>query len=136
MTINKFLSKVDPDRRNMMLSIHQIIIDNSKRVKPEVNYMMGRGMIQYKIDGMLMYGLSSDKTDMSLHMMPIYGPPALHDTYKRLLNKAKFQKGWINFKQAEEMPLDILENLMKECVAAEDMIIKLYETRAKRGGMN
>jgi len=136
MTIDKFLSKVDPNCRDMMLSIHQIIVDNSKRVKPEVSYMMGREMIQYKIDGMFMYGLSNNKTDMSLHMMPIYGPPALHTTYKRLLNKAKFQKGWINFKQAEEMPLDILENLMKECVAAEDMIIKLYEARAKRGGMN
>jgi hypothetical protein len=47
--------------------------------------------------------------------MPMYGSVKIHAKFKKLLGKAKFQKGCINFKNADEMPLDIVNELMKDC---------------------
>ena len=77
--------------------------------------MMGKQMIIYKEGQLFTYALASVKSHMSLHLMPIYGYPGLHARYVSLLNKAKFQKGCINFKQAEEMPLNIVEDLLADC---------------------
>jgi len=131
MIINDYLSKVDPARKELMSSIHQIILDTCKRIKPEISGMMGKEMIQYKIGGEFMYALSSVKTHMSLHMMPMYYSTALHTKYEKLFNNAKFGKACINFTKAEQMPLDIVKALMKDCAKAEDGVIKAYEARKK-----
>jgi hypothetical protein len=47
--------------------------------------------------------------------MPIYGSITLHSKYKRLLPLANFKKGCINFKNENEMPIDILRDLIIDC---------------------
>ena len=71
------------------------------------------------------YGLSSVKAYISLHLLPIYGSPALHAKYKTLLPKASFQKGCINFQSAEEMPPGILKKLITECSQID--LVKIRE---------
>lgn len=52
---------------------------------------------------------------MSLHIMPIYGSPVLHEKYKILLPFASFQKGCINFEKENQMPPAILKQLIQDC---------------------
>jgi hypothetical protein len=66
---------------------------------------------------------------MSLHAMPIYGSSVLYSKYKNLLPLANFQKGCINFKNAEEMPLDITEQLIKDCSKVD--LLKMKEAYLK-----
>lgn len=72
-------------------------------------------MIIYKANKVFKYGLASVKDYMSLHVLPMYGSQVIYGRYSRLLDKAKFQKGCINFKIAAEMPLPIVEGLIKDC---------------------
>jgi hypothetical protein len=115
MTILSFLSNQEPGRKQILSAIHNIILQFDKNAKPEVGSMMRNEMIIYKTSGIFKYGLSSVKDYMSLHVMPIYGSSKLHSKYEKLLNKAKFQKGCINFKIAEEMPFDIVAQFIDEC---------------------
>jgi hypothetical protein len=115
MTILSFLSDQEPGRKQILSAIHNIILKSDKNAKPEVGSMMGKEMIIYKTSGIFKYGLSSVKDYMSLHVMPIYGSAKLHSKYGKLLNKTKLQKGCINFKIAEEMPLDVVTQLIDDC---------------------
>ena len=77
--------------------------------------MMGKEMIIYKSNGTMKYGLAGVKNYMSFHILPIYASKPLFEKYKSLLNKANFQKGCINFETGEQMPLDIVRQLMSDC---------------------
>lgn len=133
MTAEEYIAKLDPSRKDIISSIHSIIVKNNKRVKPEVDKMMGQEMIQYKLDGIFMYGLAGmGKSHMSLHLLPMYGSPNIYNKYIKLLDKAKFQKGCINFSKPEQMPLKIVEGIVKECAKCEDFIVEHYKLRHKK----
>ena len=115
MTIPQFIATLPAERQAVLTSIHDIILREDKSVTAVIGTMMKVEMIIYNAPGTFKYGLSSVKNYMSLHAMPIYMTPALHSKYKALLSKANFQKGCINFNSAEEMPLDIVQDFIKEC---------------------
>ena len=114
MTATEYILKQPIERRKLLTGIHEAIIGNDKTVTSVVKPMMSKEMINYEAE-IFKYGLSSVKEYMSLHAMPIYGSPALHEKYKKLLPLATFQKGCINFKDEKEMPLDIVKLLIQDC---------------------
>ena len=134
MSIADFISKQAPERQKVLTQIHALIIKRDKNVKAEIAPMMGKEMIVYKAPGTFKYGLSSMKNYMSLHVMPIYGSPILFSKYKNLLAKANFQKGCINFKTGEEMPLKIVEELITDCAKIDLRSIKeeYIKSRSKK----
>ena len=115
MEISVFLSEIESSRRAIISDIHSLILTTNKKVKPEVSMMMGKKTLIYKLNGIFIYGISNAKNHISLHLMPIYGLPELHAKYLKLLDKAKFQKGCINFEKAEQMPLPIVKKLLEDC---------------------
>ena len=115
MTPEAFISSQPADRQPLLKDLHAIILAEDKTVIPVVEPMMGVEMIIYKDRGMMKYGLASVKKYMSLHLLPIYANPTLHGRYKALLDKASFQKGCINFTDAQEMPPNIVRNLIADC---------------------
>jgi hypothetical protein len=115
MTVNEYLSKQEPERKELLSSIHELILKTNKKVKPEVGKMMGGDMIQYKINTTFAYGLAGQKNHMTLHLLPMYMHKPIHEKYSGLFKKAAFQKGCINFKNADEMPLDITAQLLTDC---------------------
>jgi hypothetical protein len=110
-----YIAQQPADRRKLLTGIHEAIIRYDKTVTAVVKPMMGKEMINYQAPGIFKYGLSSVKNYMSLHVLPMYGSPALHEKYKRLLPLATFQKGCINFGSDKEMPLAIVKLLIKDC---------------------
>jgi hypothetical protein len=66
---------------------------NDKTVTPVVEPMMGKEMIIYKEATTMKYALSGVKAHISLHCLPMYMNPAIHQKYEPLLPAAKFQKG-------------------------------------------
>ena len=91
--------------------------------------MMGKEMVFYEIDGAFIYALSSVKSHMSIHNMVLYGHKPVHEKYAKLLGKAKFQKGCINFNTAEQMPLDIVKDFMADCAKAAPKYLEIYKAR-------
>jgi hypothetical protein len=131
-----YISKTPSDRQDILTAIHNTIVEHDNTVLPVVEPMMGKEMIIYKGNGMMKYGLSSVKNYMSLHVLPIYMNPVLHAKYEPLLNKASFQKGCINFDKAEQMPLQILKDLITDCSKIDLLKIRQEQLAKKKGKKN
>jgi len=132
MDVKEYISKQPPARQNVLAKIHAIILAADKTVKAEVEHMMGKEMIVYKGKGYMKYALASVKNYMSLHVLPIYGSTALHSKYKILLKKTDFQKGCINFDSEDEMPLDIVKQLMTDCSSIDLLKIREEYLKSKK----
>lgn len=128
--IKLYLSRQPLIRQNILTKIHETIVSTDKSIKATVEPMMGNELIVYKGNGLMKYGLAGLKNYMTLHVMPIYGSTSLFLKYKLLLSKAKFQKGCINFNNEDEMPLDILYNLINECSSID--LVKIKEDYLKQ----
>jgi hypothetical protein len=115
MEIDMYITSQPENRQKILSDIHMVILENDKSVIASVELMMGKEMILYKGKGVMKYGLASVKNYISLHILPIYGSITLHSKYKRLLPLTNFQKGCINFKNENEMPIEILRELIIDC---------------------
>jgi hypothetical protein len=132
MDIEAFIKTKPEDRHDTLLKIHQTILEQDKTVTAVVEPMMGKEMIIYKGKGVMKYGLSSVKKHMSLHVLPIYGIKTLHEKYQALLPDAAFQKGCINFKNESEMPLDVIQALITDCVPFDLARLKEEYLKSKK----
>ncbi len=130
MTIDEYINQQLSERQQLMHGIHNAIITNDKAVTPVIEAMMGKEMIIYKEKCYMKYGLSGVKNHMSLHCMPMYMDPALHEKYAKLLPGAKFQKGCINFTNGDVIPIAIMEKLFTDCAAIN--IADVLENRKKK----
>ena len=124
MDIKAYIKNQAPERQNILSYIHETIVENDPQVTAEVETMMGKEMIVYKGKGFMKYGLSSVKNYMSLHAMPIYGSPQLHAKYKTLLHHTTFQKGCINFVKEDDMPIDVVKQLIIDASKIDLLKIK------------
>jgi hypothetical protein len=124
MSIPAFIAAQAADRQAVLTELHEMIIHYDKTVTPVIAPMMGKEMIIYNAPGIFKYALSSVKKHMSLHVLPMYGSPVIYEKYKALLKDASFQKGCINFKNQQEMPLAIVKDLITECAAIDLLAIR------------
>jgi hypothetical protein len=129
MTVAEYISQQEENRKNILSSIHFIIIKEDQTVIAEVGKMMGKEMILYKEKGHFKYGLASVKNYMSMHIMPIYGGSPLHAKYKILMPDMEFQKGCINFKSDKGVPFEIIRQLFADC--ARISIVAMMDRWAK-----
>ncbi|HEV7781183.1 MAG TPA: hypothetical protein VGO58_07935 [Chitinophagaceae bacterium] len=89
-------------------------------------------MINYLAPGIFKYGLSSVKNYMSLHVLPMYGSPVLHEKYKKLLPLASFQKGCIHFRDEKELLLPVVKELIKDCSSIDLAAMKKQWEESKK----
>jgi hypothetical protein len=128
-TPTNYISSQPADRQEVLSAIHSIILEHDKTVVAVVEAMMRQEMIVYKCNGVMKYGLAGVKKYMSLHLLPIYVSKPLFDKYQALLDKASFQKGCINFETGEQMPLNIVKQLITDCSKID--LAKIREDQLK-----
>ena len=125
MTPKQYLDTLPSDRKEVISKLRELILKSDPLVREVVGGMMGKEMLVYMQGDVFKYALSSVKQHMSFHSMVMYGSSTrfggsgLREAYEKLLPKAKFQKGCINFKNAMQMPLDIAEKFVKEMAKVE-----------------
>jgi hypothetical protein len=124
MTIAEYIASQPESRKELIQAIHDIIIKNDPNVVATVGSMMSKEMILYNQRNFFKYGLASVKEYMSLHVLPIYANAPLHAKYESLLPNARFQKGCINFKSVDEIPLEIVAQLMTDCASIDLLAIR------------
>ena len=117
MDITDFINGALGERQAFLNALHETIMANDPTVIPVVKPMMGKEMILYEERSYMKYGLASAKNYMSLHCLPMYMNPALHQQFEKLLPDAKFQKGCINFNDQADMPLTVLTKIIADCSA-------------------
>ncbi|WP_183562223.1 DUF1801 domain-containing protein [Mucilaginibacter sp. SP1R1] len=130
MSITEFISGAPGERQALSTAMREAIIANDVTVIPVVKPMMSKEMILYEDRGYMKYGLASTKQHLSLHCLPMYMNPALHQQFEKLAQDAKFQKGCINFKDETELPVTVMAKLVAECSAID--IAAMLENRKKK----
>ena len=123
--VKNYITGQPRDRQSVLSGIHSVIVEGDKTVIPVVKPMMGKQMIIYEDRSFMKYALAGVKNYMSLHVLPMYGSKVLFSKYQKLLPAAKFQKGCINFNTAEEMPLEIVRQLIWDCSTID--LLKIRE---------
>jgi hypothetical protein len=129
MTVAEFISCQCPERQQLLTALHKLILENDKAVTAVVGPMMKQQLIIYNAPGTFKYGLGSGKNYMTLHALPMYGSHVIYSKYKALLPKTNFQKGCINFKNEDEMPLNIIKQLIQDCSKID--LLKIREAYQK-----
>ena len=125
MTPKQYLDTLPEDRKEVISNLRELILKSDPLVKEVVAGMMGREMLMYMQGDFMKYALSSVKQHMSFHSMVMYGSSVrfdgsgLRERFEKLLPKAKFQKGCVNFKNAMQMPMGIAEKFVKEMAKVE-----------------
>jgi hypothetical protein len=132
MTIAEHISSQPEERQELLSQLHEIIMQKDKTVTAVIAPMIGKEMIIYNAPGSFKYGLASVKKHMSLHVLPMYVLPALHEKYKALFKDAGFQKGCINFNHKNEMPLKIVKELICECAKIDLQAIRENQLKSKK----
>lgn len=127
-----YISQQPAGRRPLLTAIHNAVLKQDKTVAPVVEPMMGKEMIIYKAKGMMKYALSSVKNHISLHVLPMYGSQTIYTKYQKLLPDAVFQKGCINFNGADEMPVNVVEDLIEDCSKIDLVKIREEYLEAKK----
>jgi hypothetical protein len=125
MTPKQYLDSLPDDRKEVISKLRELILKSDPLVKEVVGGLMGREMLMYMQGDFMKYALSSVKQHMSFHSMVMYGSSirfkgsGLREKFEKLLPKAKFQQGCVNFKDAVQLPLDIAEKFVKEMAKCE-----------------
>lgn len=114
----------DPARRRDMTVLHRLIRNVAPDLKPHLQYgFIGYGTYHYKYDSGLegdwgVLGLSSRAAYISLYVSATDGKQYVAEKYRQRLPKADIGKSCVRFKRLSDVNLKVLEQLIREGVAA------------------
>lgn len=139
-TVAQYLKELPEDRRVAVSAIRDVIL---KHLPKGYEEGMQYGMIGYYVPHTLypagyhcdakqplpFASLASQKNHMALYTMTVYGNPAVQDWFTKAWTKGgrklDMGKSCIRFKKLEDVPLDVVGQLMKKVSVKQ--YIQMYE---------
>ena len=136
-TVEEYLSELSPDRRESIEAVRKVVLDHLPEGYQE---MMLFGMIAYVIplerypvtynrQPLEYAALASQKNYMSLYLMTIYGDPEAEqwftEQYRARGKKLDMGKSCVRFKRLEDLPLDLIAQVIARTPV--DVYIEKYE---------
>jgi hypothetical protein len=123
LTYHQYLESLPAERRTEVDKVWRVVRKNM----PE-GYIedIGPKFISFKADADWYVALASQKNYISLYLMPVYVFPELKTKLDDAVKNLKCGKSCINFKKAEDLPLDIVG----EIIAANDA--EAYKEHVRR----
>jgi len=147
-SVKEYLEEVPDDRKEFFYRLrHTILVNLPEGFQEEMSYGMIGYVVPHNIypDGyhaspnlpLPFVSIASQKNYISLYHMGLYAIPELLDWFvkeypKHCKSKLDMGKSCIRFKKAEEIPFNLIGQLMKK-ISAEDWI-KVYEENIKSEG--
>lgn len=146
LTVEDYLASLPADRREAILAIRAVILQN---LDADFTEGMTYGMIGYFVphsrypagyhcnpkDPLPYINLASQKNHMALYLMSVYMNPDLQkrlvDAWKKTGKKLDMGKSCIRFKKLEDVPLEVVGDIVRQVPAAD--YIALYESNLNRG---
>ena len=145
-TPEEYINELSDDRKEAILKIREVIANNLPK---GFEAGMGYGMLSYHIPKstypngyhcnpelpLPFMNLASQKNFIALYHMGIYANPKLLDWFvkeyaKHCKLKLDMGKSCIRFKKAEQIPFDLIAELMQKMTV--DEWVQLYEANIKR----
>lgn len=145
-SVEDYLNKIPEDRREHMMKLRKVIVDN---IPEGFNEGISYGMIGYVVPHSVypngyhcdpnlplpFLSIASQKNFIGFYHMGIYADKELYDWfvgeyYKHSQYKLDMGKSCIRFKRMDDIPYDLLGELVRK-MSPQDWI-NLYETNLKR----
>ncbi|HEY7496941.1 MAG TPA: DUF1801 domain-containing protein [Vicinamibacterales bacterium] len=119
-TVQEFMNSLSDDRRSAIETVRKVIVDNLPRGYEE---SMGMGMLMYSVPlsvcpdtynghPLCYAALSSHKSYMSIHLMPLYADKKAEQRFRSQFKasgkKLDMGKACVHFKAADDLPLDVI----------------------------
>lgn len=141
-TPTAYLASLPPERRTVIAAVRKVVKEHLPKGYEET---MNWGMLSYEIplsrypvtynkQPLAYIGLAAQKNNYALYLMTVYGDTVLHDklvaSYKAAGRKLDMGKCCLRFKTLEELPLDVIG----EIVAATpvEKLIAFYESAPRK----
>jgi hypothetical protein len=122
-----FLNRLPIDRRIEIEKVWQIARDNMPDGYKEI---ISSKYLSFCADNMWYIALANQKNYISLHLLPIYMFPELKAKLDNSGRKIKGGKGCLNFKKAEELPVEIIGEIIA-AIPFEDYKAHIEKARKK-----
>ena len=124
-TIDEFLAALPDDRRDTMTKVHKAILKTVPKLAPAMmsgmgsSPLIGYGKYRYKSASgregeWFLVGLAAGKKDYALHICAGDKDGYLVERNAAKLGKVKTGRSCINFKQLEDLKLDVVMALVKQ----------------------
>ncbi len=110
----EFLSDLPIDRKTEVEKVWQVVRDN---VPDGYSEEIDEKYLSFKVDKDWYVGLANQKNYISLHLLPIYIYPEFRAKFDEANRKVKCGKGCINFKSAEDLPLETIAEIISSTPA-------------------
>ncbi len=121
----QFLDNLPPERRGEVEQVWQVV---RKSMPDDYREEVTAKHLTFKASGEWYVALASQKNYLSLHLVPMYVYPELRAKLDAGGKKLKCGKGCINFKRAEELPLEAIGEIIGATSAA-DYVEKMRSLR-------
>jgi len=145
-TPEDYINQVPEDRQDALKKLRKTINDNlPKGFKECINYNMIGYVVPHEIypDGyhcdtslpLPFMSFASQKSSVNFYHMGIYAKPELHDWFvneypKHSKRKLDMGKSCVRFKKIDEIPYDLIAELVQKMTVEE--WISIYETALKK----
>jgi uncharacterized protein YdhG (YjbR/CyaY superfamily) len=126
LSFEQYLSALPPERRGEVETVWRVVRENMPNGYVE---QIDSKFLSFKADEDWYVALGSQKNYISLYLMPVYIFPDLRAKLEGSGKKLKCGKSCINFKRAEDLPLEAVA----EIVAANDGEAYKERVRQVRG---
>ena len=125
MAFDDFIAALPAERQQLATQVWQLV---RHAVPTGYTEHIGPKFLEFRAGPEMCIALANQKGHLSLHLVPMYLMPALRERLVAAAPKLKMGKGCVNFKKAEELPLDALA----EVIAATPMSDYLAKMQANR----
>ena len=128
---NGFVGDLDVDQQAYFAQLRSAILENDAHVKEKVgDVMSAKNGLVYLHEDTFKYALTMSKNHFSFHSMVMYANQDIWRLTGTLLPHVKKQKGCINFKTAEQLPVEpFIELIQKSAEKDFSPVIAHYQKK-------
>lgn len=116
LTYEQYLNSLPPERREAIDRVWRLVREN---VPGGYEEEVGPKFLSFKAGADWYVALADQKNYVSLYLMPLYVFPDLRAKFDAAAGNLKCGKSCINFKRAEDLPLDVIAEILAAHDAGE-----------------
>ena len=110
LSLKQYLAELPPERSREVEKVWRIVRKNMPKGFTEA---IDGKYLSFKADGEWYVALANQKNYISLHLVPMYVFPELKAKFDASGKKLKCGKGCINFNTADQLPLEIIGEIVR-----------------------
>ncbi|HYE76840.1 MAG TPA: DUF1801 domain-containing protein [bacterium] len=116
LTYDEYLATLPADRRDAVSRVWQVVRDH---IPTGYEEQIGPKFLQFATGPDGYVALANQKNYVSLYLLPAYVDPSLKHKLDSVDKKLKMGKSCLNFNRADELPLDVIGEIVAAFSPAE-----------------